>query len=227
VVDELGNYKYFWALSDNVALPVLKSAHLVGGVNYHTPGFSLGLEGFYKTTDGISRYSWVLGSLEVAQGNARTYGMDVLLKKYFKKHEAWASYTLSKTEEHFNSMPFDVYRDAPQDQRHEVKGALLLNFKPFFFSANYVYGSGFISPLSTLSNVEERYPYNRLDVAFIYRHSIKGYHIEAGFSILNLLNYENIKDSNVVRIPDSVSSTISIHAEAVPFTPTLYLNLSF
>jgi len=227
VVDELGNYKYYWALSDNVALPVLKAAHLVGGVNYHTPGFSLGLEGFYKMTDGISRYSWVLGSLEVAQGNARTYGMDVLLKKYFKKHEAWASYTLSKTEEHFNSMPFDVYRDAPQDQRHEVKGALLLNFKPFFFSANYVYGSGFISPLSTLSNVEERYPYNRLDVAFIYRHSIKGYHIEAGFSILNLLNYENIKDSNVVRIPDSVSSTISIHAEAVPFTPTLYLNLSF
>jgi len=227
VIDELGNFRYFWALNDNVALPVLKATHLVGGVNYHGQGFSVGVEGFYKTTEGISRYRWVLGSLEVAQGNARTYGLDLLLKKYFKKHEAWASYTLSKTEEHLNSMPFDVYKDAPQDQRHEVKGALLLNFKPFFFSANYVYGSGFRPPISILNNLEQRYPYNRLDLAFIYRHSIKDYHIEAGISILNVLNYENIKYSNVIRIPDSPNSTISIHAEAVPFTPTLYLNLSF
>jgi len=227
VIDELGNFRYFWALCDNVALPVLKAAHLVGGVNYHTAGFSAGVESFYKTTEGISRYRWVDGSLEVAQGNARTYGMDLLVKKYFKKHEAWASYTLSKTEEHFNSMPIDLYSDAPQDQRHEIKGALLLNFKPFFFSTNYVYGSGFRTPSSIVNNLNERYPYSRLDLAFIYRHSIKGYHIEAGFSILNVLNHENIKTSNVITVPDSQTSTISIHAEAVPFTPTLYLNLSF
>ena len=150
-----------------------------------------------------------------------------MVKKYFKKHEVWASYTLSKTEEHFNSMPIDVYRDAPQDQRHEVKGAMLLNFKPFFFSTNYVYGSGFRTPSSIFNNLDERYPYSRLDLAFIYRHSIKGYHIEAGFSILNVLNHENIKYSNVIRVPDSPTSSISIHAEAVPFTPALYLNLSF
>jgi len=227
VIDELGNFRYFWALCDNAALPVLKASHLVGGVNYHTPGFSAGVESFYKTTEGISRYRWIDGSLEVAQGNARTYGVDLLVKKYFKKHEAWASYTLSKTEEHFNSMPIDTYQDAPQDQRQEVKGALLLNFKPFFFSANYVYGSGFRTPSSIVNNLDERYPYSRLDVAFIYRHSIKGYHIEAGFSILNVTNHENIKYSNVITVPDSPSSSISIHAEAVPFTPTLYLNFSF
>ena len=227
VIDELGNFRYFWALADNIALPVLKATHLVGGLNYRTTGFSAGIEGFYKTTDGISRFRWIDGSLETAQGNARTYGMDLLAKKYIKKHELWASYTLSRTEEHFNSMPEDVYRDAPQDQRHEIKGALLLNFKPFFFSANYVYGSGFRPPLAIINNLEERYPYNRLDVAFIYRHSIKEYHIEAGFSILNVLNHENIKYSNVIRVPDSPTSTLSIHAEAVPFTPTLYLNFSF
>ena len=48
---------------------------------------------------------------------------------------------------------------------------------------------------------EERYPYSRLDVAFIYRHSIKSYHFEVGISILNVLNHENIKYSNVIRIP--------------------------
>ncbi|MEA3460922.1 MAG: carboxypeptidase-like regulatory domain-containing protein, partial [Bacteroidota bacterium] len=77
VIDELGNFRYFWSLCDNVAVPVLKAVHLVGGVNYHTTGLSAGVEGFYKTTEGISRYRWIDGTLEVAQGNARTYGMDV------------------------------------------------------------------------------------------------------------------------------------------------------
>ncbi len=227
IIDELGNYRHFWSLCDNLAVPVLKAIHLVGGINYHIPGFSAGLESFYKTTEGISRYKWVEGTLEVAQGDARTYGMDLLVKKYIKKHEVWASYTLSLTEEHFNSMPEDFYTYAPQDQRHEIKGALLLNFKPIFLSANYVYGSGFRTSSSILYNLDERYPYSRLDMAVFYRHQINNYHFEAGISVLNVLNHENIKSSNVIYIPDTPNSSISIHAEAVPFTPTLYLNMAF
>jgi len=191
------------------------------------------MEGYYKTTTGITRFVnlWRAGIKEVYQGEARMYGMDLLMKKYFRKHEAWASYTLSKTEEFFPDFPYlndnIDYRDAPQDQRHEVKGAILLNFSPFFFSTNYVYGSGFRIPLDIIDNQEERYPYSRLDMSFIYRHSVKSYHFEVGFSILNVLNHENIKYSNVIRIPDSLTSYISIHAEAVPFTPTIYLNIAF
>ena len=46
-------------------------------------------------------------------------------------------------------------------------------------------------------------------------------------SYLNLLNTENIKYSNFIRIPNAQSGTITVHAEAVPFTPTIYLNISF
>ena len=156
--------------------------------------------------------------------------MDLQVKQYFRKHEAWASYTISKTEEYFPYMSEEVdYRAAPQDQRHEVKGALLLNFNPIFFSTNYVYGSGFREPESLFEETEEgeRYPYNRLDVALIYRLSRRSYHIEVGISILNVLDHENIKYSNVVRIPNSQTTNVSINAEAVPFTPTLYLNMAF
>jgi hypothetical protein len=230
VIDELGNNRYVWAISDNEDVPVLKAQHYVGGLTYSNNGLTLGIESYYKTTSGITRYVnlWRLGIEEVYQGEARMYGMDLLVKKYFRKHEAWASYTLSKTEEYFPYMPDDVdFMDAPQDQRHEIKGALLFNFSPFFLSANYVYGSGFRAPLDIINNTDERYPYSRLDMAFIYRHSIKGYHFEVGLSILNVLNHENIKYSNVVRIPDSLTSFISINAEAVPFTPTIYLNIAF
>jgi len=235
VNDELGNIRYVWAICNNTDVPVLKANHFVGGLTFKHKGLTVGVEGYYKTTTGITRYVnlWRLGIQDVYQGESRMYGMDLQVKQYFRKHEAWASYSLSKTEEHFPFMPDDVdYRDAPQDQRHEIKGALLLNFSPFFFSTNYVYGSGFRSPPSIYNDPEnddpeERYPYSRLDVAFIYRHSIKSYHFELGISILNVLNHENIKYSNVIRIPDSPTSSISIHAEAVPFTPTIYLNMAF
>ena len=233
VIDELGNNRYIWAICNNDDVPVLHSRHFVGGLTYRKGGLTMGVESFYKTATGVTRYVnlWRLGIKDVYQGHARMYGMDLLVKQYFKKHELWASYTLSKTEEYFPYMPENVdYRDAPQDQRHEIKGALLLNFNPFFFSTNYVYGSGFKTPPSLLDeplNTPERYPYSRLDMAMFYRHSIKNYHFEVGISILNVTNHENIKYSNMILIPDSQTTSISIHAEAVPFTPTIYLNMAF
>jgi outer membrane receptor protein involved in Fe transport len=230
VIDEQGNYRYIWAICDNNEVPVLKANHYVSGLTFRHKGLTVGVEGYYKTTTGITRF--VSNNNEklqdVYQGDARMFGMDLLVKQYFRKHEAWASYTLSKTEEHFPYMPEDEeYWDAPQDQRHEVKGALLLNFNPFFFSTNYVYGSGLRGPTGIDNDPEERYPYSRLDMALIYRHSIKSYHFEVGVSILNVLNQENVKYSNVIRIPDSQTTSITINAEAVPFTPTIYLNMAF
>lgn len=231
VIDELGNIRYVWAVCNNEDVPVLKAQHLVGGLTYRYDGLSIGVEGYYKTTTGITRQLRRDEIQELYQGEARMYGMDLQVKQYFWKHEAWASYTWSRTEEYFPYMSEEViYRDAPQDQRHEVKGAVLLNFRPFYFSANYVYGSGFRSPSAILSVSDagdERYPYSRLDLALIYRHSIRSYHFEIGFSILNVLNHENIKYSNLIYIPDSPNSSFSIHAEAVPFTPTIYLNMAF
>lgn len=229
VVDALGNYRYIWTISDNQETPVLKARHLVGGLAYGNGGLTISMEGFYKTTDGLKRilYLWRSDTKEIYYGDAKMYGFDLLVKKYFGRHEAWASYTLSKTEEHFSYHDDGVYRDAPQDQRHELKGALLLNFSPFFFSSNYVYGSGFRQQSSTSTFTSERYPYHRWDIAFIYRYSLKGYQFEVGLSVLNVLNHENIKSSNLIQLPDAEAGSVSIHAEAVPFTPAIYLNMRF
>ena len=71
----------------------------------------------------------------------------------------------------------------------------------------------------------ERYPYSRLDLALMYRHTFRSFHFEAGISILNVLNTENLKYSNLVRIPSDQTSSVNIDAEAIPFTPTIYLNI--
>lgn len=230
VLDDYGNYQYFWAIADNIDVPVLSSYHYVGGVSYKNNNILLSAEGYYKTTDGLSRYVNLLrlNLISVFPGDSRAYGGDFLVKGNFGKHEAWVSYSLSKTLEYFNYFLRDEYRFAPQDQRHEIKSSILLNFNPFYFSANYVYGSGFILR-NTLVSVDdpERYPYNRLDLAIYYNVSVKDYTFEVGASVLNALNSENIKYSNFVRVPSEQLSSINIKAEAVPFTPAIFLNLSF
>jgi hypothetical protein len=228
LIDELGNYRHFWVISDGKTVPVLRAQHAVGGIVYHTDRFTLSVEPFYKTVKGITR---ILDTGEedrtLYSGRARMYGSDILLKQYFGKHEAWVSYTLSRTEEHFPYFSSDSYAEAPQDQRHEVKGALLLDLKPFYISTNYVYGSGLAYGSSLAGDNGERYPYSRLDASVIYRLKLRALRLETGLSVLNIFNRENIKYSNLFEVPDGQFSSISIYAEAVPFTPTLYVNLAF
>jgi hypothetical protein len=51
--------------------------------------------------------------------------------------------------------------------------------------------------------------------------------MDAGVSVLNIFNNENIRYSNYTRIPTAESTVISLYAEAVPFTPTVFLKISF
>ncbi len=227
-VDDEGNYRYFWTVCDDEDIPVLESEHFVGGLTYHKRNFTASIETYYKTVKGITRFINTRRFYErgVYEGNGYSYGMDLYLKQMIRKHEFWIAYSLGKTEESFPYFWLVDYWYAPQDQRHEIKWAGLFNFHPFYISANYVYGSGFVD-LSRSSDPDDRYPYRRLDAAFIYRYDKKKYHMEAGISVLNVLNTKNIKYANFIRAPSNQTNTINIHAEAVPFTPTIYLNFSF
>jgi len=70
-------------------------------------------------------------------------------------------------------------------------------------------------------------PYSRLDAALIFKISKRKIHLDAGVSVLNVLNRENIRYANYTRIPTDETTSISLYAEAVPFTPTLFLNIYF
>lgn len=228
LVDSTLNLTYFWAISDQVNIPVVKARHWVGGMNYNRGGFTASVEGYYKNTGGISRF--INGTPFVPRGfytgDARSYGIDFYLKQEYKNNVVWVSYTLSKTEEHFPYFGRDIYRPAPQDQRHEIKFAGILNFKSFYFSADYVYGSGFEKFILTNEDGVVYIPeYNRLDVALIYKFKPGRINCEAGISILNVMNTENIKLSNLRRVATGVSDPLDVYTDAVPFTPTLFLKV--
>ncbi|HDZ40268.1 MAG TPA: TonB-dependent receptor [Bacteroidetes bacterium] len=227
VIDENGNYNYLWVVCDNKEVPVLNARHYVTGLSWSNNNLLVSLEAYYKKTDGITRYVETLSERTIYNGDSRSGGVDLFFKKDYKGHSAWISYSLSKTEEAFPYFVDDEYRRALHDQRHELKLAAILNLRPAYISANYVYGSGFPDPGTFDAVQTDDFDYSRLDMALVFKFSRKSYKLDAGLSLLNVFNTENIKYSNFVRIPSDETETIDLHAEAVPRTLTLFLNLSF
>jgi hypothetical protein len=228
VVDSAYNYSYFWTNSDVENIPVLNAIHWVGGASFNKNGFTFSTEGYYKNTNGINQFFNGSKFLERGfyHGNGRSYGLDFFLKKEYKRHMAWISYTLSKTEEHFPFFIKEYYRLAPQHQTHEIKMAGIFNLKSFYLSANYVYGSGFERyNFETAEGVQLNQDYKRLDLAVIYKLRQKKMNTEIGFSVLNALNTNNIKYSNLRRATVDEINLVGIYANAVPFTPAIFLKI--
>lgn len=230
-VDESGNYRYSWTIADEESIPVMTSVHWVAGAAWSRDKFTVSMEGYYKETEGLTRYiryRRIQTTFEgFFEGLGRSYGVDFYMKQDIGHHSVWASYSLGKTEELFSYFPENDYRRAPQDQRHEFKLAGLVNLKYWHFSANYVYGSGF--PLYT-DYVQSEYTepdYNRVDVSLTYKLSRKKFTGEVGFSVLNLFDADNVKYSSFTKVPIDQVNTVYINSESVGFTPLLYLKVGF
>jgi len=228
VVDKYNNYRYLWRISNGVEYPVLAAQHFVFGGVFKKNDFTLSIESFYKETEGITRLIESSNTNTLYTGNSTAKGIDFFVKQEYDGNSIWVSYSLAQTLEWFPYFQDEIYRNALHDQRHEIKFAGIVDLMPFFISANYVYGSGFLQNSGIISSTNTNYPYSRLDIAGIYRFSLKKMKLEAGISILNVFNHENIKLTNITQIPTTdEQSTLNIYSEAIPFTPTIFLNISF
>lgn len=230
VVDSLNNFTNFWMNADGESIPVLNSMHTVAGWSYNYKGWTASLEGYYKSTKGINRYyaQNIRFDAGFYEGQARTYGVDLFLKKEYKRHMAWISYSYCQANEHFPFYLRDYYQPAPQQQTHEIKFAGILNYKSFYFSTSYVYGSGFERfDIETESGKKLDQPYNRLDASLVYKFKPGKVKAEAGISILNLLDTKNIKYSNLRLSSTDDLDQVGIYADAVSFTPTVFFKLEF
>jgi hypothetical protein len=221
-IDDFNHIRYFWMTSDFDNVAAQEGNHKVLALNYLTKGLKFNLNVFQRNTNGLTRHIDYELNSAVYNGESRSSGFDILLSKTFKNLNFWLSYTYSKTEEHFDYFETSDFERALHDQRNELKGAAIYRLNKWHFSANYVYGSGF----PDLLNRQVLNDYQRLDIALNRAMHLKRMNINVGFSILNLLNHQNIKYDNFYRIEDE-DGEVTLQAEAVPFTPTVYLNLSF
>ena len=228
LVDTTYSYTEFWANADDEAIPLLSAEHYVGGLSYNSNGFTFSTEFFHKTTEGLNQYFRGTGNIERGfyEGKAKARGVDVFIKKEYKRHMAWISYTWCNAEEIFPHSGIERWIPSPHQQKHELKFAGIVNYKQFYFSTNYVYGSGFErydNKAFRETNLSQSY--SRLDAALIYKFRPGKIKVETGVSVLNIFDRDNIKYANIgARRIDEVN-VLGSYANAVPFTPSLFLKI--
>ena len=192
-----------WTPSGPFVEPQLLHQYALGYFkNIDKGSYSLELESFYKEID--NRIDYIDGANLVANdaieqvilhGEARAYGLEVLLRKNDGKLNGWLAYTLSKSEQRTpprtvtatngrstmeTGINFGEWYNTPYDKRHDlsVYGNYHLNEK-WRFNANFVYQTGqpsnypigqfefqgLVVPFYGLRNQQRLPDYHRLDVS--------------------------------------------------------------
>ncbi|MEO9891574.1 TonB-dependent receptor [Aurantibacter sp.] len=146
-----------WKLSDlNIAPQRARQVSLGFFKNFNANTYELSIEGYYKKTANILDYKVGAQLLlnesietEVLQGEAKAYGVELLIKKNKGKLNGWLGYTYSRSftklasefpEEQING---GEYFPSNFDKPHDF--SLVTNYKftkRFSLSANFVYQTG-------------------------------------------------------------------------------------
>lgn len=221
-LDQWSNLIYHWNISSRKeSHNVLNSHHYIGGLTCDYNFFSCKIEGYFKSFKNLSQFlvEQEKDDPKETRSNGRSYGIDILLQTKFNRQKFWVSYTWSRTEDRLDG---GTYFRAPHDQRHEIKAAAVLDFKPFFVSVNYVYGSGF--PIHNQLHSEENIrPYSRLDMAISYQLNFSKVQIETGLSVLNVLNTRNLRQTSLSTAYAGSQQSL----EATPFSPSIFAHFKF
>lgn len=213
-----------WTPSDNFLKPQILDQVALGYFrNFNNDVYSLEVETYYKTMknkvdyiDGADLIANEAIEQVVLNGEARSYGLEVLIKKNSGKLNGWISYTLSRAEQKTPGRTAqetginngEWYRSG-YDKTHNlaITGSYILNKKwtfgtifalhsgqaATFPNGKYQYGNVII-PTFGSRNADRLPAYHHLDISATYTpkpEKTKGWQGEWVFSIYNLYNRKN------------------------------------
>lgn len=218
--NRLGRTFDIWVLADGRRFPVSNSQQFMLGWNLKKNGLELDVELYHKKIDGIIEHALIYNGPQeidgmvspdfeyrIFQGEGKSYGVDILLKKDVGNYSGWLAYTLSKTVQAFPQIAQGTYFPSPEDRRHQLKWINQYGHKRWDFSLTYIFASGapytdvsrltggprdrrLTDPNDRISYLEN---YHRVDLGVNYRFPIFGVNGELGFSVFNLFDQKNIK----------------------------------
>jgi hypothetical protein len=138
-----GLMNQLWTLSDGKIIPVVKSNQVMAGVMYERRGWLIDLELYYKKIGDITiiNINDFYSPNKFFYGSSSTVGADFLIKKRWKKFDAWVSYTLSDSKMKFDSIQAKPFTSI-LNQRHVLDLDILYQLGKFKFSAGWKYRSG-------------------------------------------------------------------------------------
>ena len=202
-------------LLDQIAIGYFKS--------FKDDEFSLEVESFYKTiqnridyTDGANLIANNAIEQVILNGEARAYGLEVLIRKNEGKFTGWLAYTLSKSEQRtpgrtaietginngeWYNTPFDKTHDISLTSSYELnkKWSFSSNFlfqtgQPATFPNGQYQYNGIVIPSFESRNSSRLPSYHRLDLSVNYNpkpNSTKKFKGQWVFGVYNIYNRRN------------------------------------
>ncbi len=248
-----------WAPSDNFLKPQLLDQVAIGYFrNFNNDKYSLEVESFYK--DIKNRVDYIDGAELIANraieqvvlnGKARSYGLEVMIKRNTGRLTGWVAYTLSRTEQqtggrtttetginsgHWYKAGFDkphnmsITASFKQNEKwnfstiFNVQSGLPSNFP----NGKYEY-LGISVPDYGLRN-ESRLPtYHRLDLSATYTpkpNKEKGWRSEWVFSIYNVYNQQNAASISFRQNSDTAANE-AVRFSVFGIVPGITYNFKF
>ena len=248
-----------WTPSDNFIKPQIADQVAIGYFkNFNDDQYSLEVESYYKKVK--NRLDYIDGANLIANdaieqvilnGQMRSYGLEVMLRKNEGRFSGWISYTLSKSEQQTpgrNASETGInngnWYNSVYDKTHNlaVTSAYNLN-KKWTFGANFALQTGqpvtypngqyqyqdIVVPSYGLRNENRLTAYHHLDISATltpYKNDKRNWKAEWVFSIYNLYNRRNAASINFRQNADTGNNE-AVRTSIFGIVPAVSYNFKF
>ncbi len=248
-----------WTPSGKFIKPQKSNQYAIGYFkNLKNNHYTLEVESYYKTV--ANRIDYIDGAeliannhleTEILSGEARSYGLELLLRKNKGRFTGWLSYTLSKSEQRVQGRtPEETginngnWYNSSYDRTHDISltGSYKLNEK-WRFGANFIYQTGrptnypsgqylfedTIVPVFTSRNAERLPSYNRLDISATLtprKNKNRKWKAEWVFGVYNLYNRKNAASITFQRNEETLQNE-ALRTSIFPIMPSITYNFKF
>lgn len=248
-----------WTPSGPYAKPQLLDQYALGYFkNFKEGAYSLETEVFYKSI--ANRIDYIDGANLIANdrieqviliGEARAYGLELLVRKNYGKLKGWVAYTLSKSEQRTpgnspqeSGINQGKWYVTPFDKTHDFSvNAMLEHNKKWSFNANFLFQTGqatnypiaqyeqrgLVVPLYGNRNQERLPSYHRLDISATLvpnKNKNRKFQGEWNFGIYNLYNRRNAAAINFRQNTDSGNNE-AVRTSIFGVVPSVTYNFKF
>ena len=164
------------------------------------------------------------------ESTERIKGIDLFLQKKHTIFNHMAGYSLSTRDEKIDDVLNDKWFPGYNDRRHRLKITEMVTWKNWQLSGCWNYASGLpvlrITESGPETDVYRSDHFSQLDFALVREFRTKHLLIQAGASLLNIFNRNNIVEVDYLRFSsDSGSLTVRSDISALGFTPLFFLNM--
>lgn len=236
--DIYGNFDQVWYLPDETNQGLLTSVHHVAGVRFEKGKLLLNFELYQKATEGkmnlfaslYKKNNETRIDYMAYPGNEINKGIDVFIQYQGTQWTQMLAYTLSKSRERYEEFNGGEYFPSFNDQRHRLRLVEMYRIKNWIASASWAFSTGFPVPFTgaeeDLVQLNRMNNFSQLDLGLVRRFRYKHFALDAGASLLNVLDRKNILESDFFSLTDATgTSTMRSELSAISFTPVFYINI--